>query len=84
MDDDAWWKVYLETVYLKEDELLNYARKYNVMQNSKVQERLWELQDNEGSVAFKFFFGVIDNKIMFFNRNRLVLLLLSICLISMM
>ena len=55
MDDDAWWKVYLETVYLKEDELLNYARKYNMMQNSKVQERLWELQDNEGSVAFKFF-----------------------------
>ena len=55
MDDDAWWKVYLETVYLTEDELLKYARKYNMMQNSKVQERLWELQDNEGSVAFKFF-----------------------------
>ena len=58
MDDDAWWKVYLETVYLKEDELLNYARKYNVMQNSKVQERLWELQDSEGIVASHFFFGV--------------------------
>ena len=57
MDDDAWWKVYLETVYLTEDELLKYARKYNMMQNSKVQERLWELQDNEGSVAFNFFWS---------------------------
>ena len=55
MDDDAWWKVYLETVYLTEDELLNYARRYNMMQNSKVQERLWELQNSEGIVTFNFF-----------------------------
>ena len=83
MDDDAWWKVYLETVYLTEDELLKYARKYNMMQNSKVQERLWELQDSEGIVALNFFLE-LDNKIMFFfNRNILVLLSLSICLISM-
>ena len=52
MANDNWWKVYLETVYHKEDELLDYARKYNQMQNDKVQERLQELREETGMSTF--------------------------------
>ena len=52
MANDNWWKVYLETVYHNEDELLDYARKYNQMQNDKVQERLQELREETGMSTF--------------------------------
>ena len=48
MEDDNVWKVYLETVYHKEDELLDYARKHDLMQDNDVQERLKELRGETG------------------------------------
>ena len=52
MANDNWWKVYLETVYHNEDELLDYARKYDQMQNDKVQQRLQELREETGMPTF--------------------------------
>ena len=45
MEDDYWWKVYLNTVFQNPEDLDNYARQYNQSDDDGVRQRLRELYD---------------------------------------